>query len=123
MGGALIRVELPWPNPKLAPNRSNGNHWGGVSAIKAKAKNDAFLLTRQAMSGLDHYAPLQHLSLRLTLNAPDKRRRDVDGVLSSLKSALDGVALALGVDDHYFNPITLDYRMGNKPGSVTLEIL
>jgi crossover junction endodeoxyribonuclease RusA len=32
-------------------------------------------------------------------HAPDKRRRDLDNLLASMKPHLDGLALAVGVDD------------------------
>jgi crossover junction endodeoxyribonuclease RusA len=42
--------------------------------------------------------------LRVTLRVypPDKRRRDWDNVIASLKSGLDGIADALGIDDSRF---------------------
>ena len=33
---------------------------------------------------------------------PDKRKRDDDGLLSSMKAARDGIADALGIDDSRF---------------------
>jgi crossover junction endodeoxyribonuclease RusA len=42
--------------------------------------------------------------LRVTLKIypPDKRRRDWDNIVASLKSGLDGIADALGIDDSRF---------------------
>jgi crossover junction endodeoxyribonuclease RusA len=42
--------------------------------------------------------------LRVTLRVypPDKRRRDWDNIIASLKSGLDGIADALGIDDSRF---------------------
>jgi crossover junction endodeoxyribonuclease RusA len=37
--------------------------------------------------------------LQLTISPPDKRHRDTDNVIASLKSALDGIADATGIDD------------------------
>ena len=31
-----MRVELPWPDSKLAPNRRNGKHWTATHAAKGK---------------------------------------------------------------------------------------
>lgn len=47
------------------------------------------------------------IALTITFLMPDKRRRDLDGCLSSIKHTLDGVAGAIGVDDSLFEPITL----------------
>jgi crossover junction endodeoxyribonuclease RusA len=42
--------------------------------------------------------------LRITLRVypPDKRRRDWDNIVASLKSGLDGISDALGIDDSRF---------------------
>ena len=38
---------------------------------------------------------------------PDKRRRDADNLLSSIKLSLDAIAEQIGVDDSRFWPVTL----------------
>jgi len=117
-------IKLDWPNAKLAPNRANGKAWYGVAAIKAKAREDAFVLAKNAaILSEDKYTTTRRYALRITFLAPDKRRRDIDGCLSSLKSALDGIALAMGVDDSQFRPIHLDYKASIKPGFVLVEVL
>jgi crossover junction endodeoxyribonuclease RusA len=47
--------------------------------------------------------------LRVTLRVypPDKRRRDWDNIVASLKSGLDGIADALSIDDSRFQ-ISID---------------
>jgi crossover junction endodeoxyribonuclease RusA len=42
------------------------------------------------------------LHLWLDFYAPDKRRRDDDNMIASFKAGRDGIADALGVDDHRF---------------------
>jgi crossover junction endodeoxyribonuclease RusA len=42
------------------------------------------------------------LRVMLRVYPPDKRRRDWDNIVASLKSGLDGIADALGVDDSRF---------------------
>ena len=39
-----MRVELPWPDPKLAPNRRNGKHWTVTHTAKLSAFGDAATL-------------------------------------------------------------------------------
>ena len=116
----MITIVLDWPNPALMPNRSNGKHWSNTAAIRAKAKEDAFYIAKAEMNGRT-FAP-GRLRVSITFIAPDKRRRDLDGCLSSMKPALDGVARALGLDDSQFRPITLDYVTGDKPGSVIVTV-
>lgn len=39
------------------------------------------------------------LVVTATFSAPDKRRRDQDGLMSSIKAYADGISDAIGVDD------------------------
>ncbi len=45
----------------------------------------------------------------MLFHAPDRRRRDLDNLLSSCKSYLDGVALAYGINDSRLRPMTIDF--------------
>lgn len=118
-------IRLDFPNPALAPNRAAGKHWGGLAALKAKAKADAHALTKNALQG----KPSPYLNFKgdipvsLFYVTPDKRRRDSDGMLSASKHALDGVALALGVDDSRFRPILVDWEHGHdKIGALIVAV-
>jgi crossover junction endodeoxyribonuclease RusA len=42
------------------------------------------------------------LCVTLRVYPPDKRRRDWDNIVASLKSGLDGISDALGIDDSRF---------------------
>ena len=117
-----MNIRLPFPDPALFPNRAAGKHWGSVRAIKDKARDDAFLLAKQALvqSGYEHGGGL--ITLDLTFCQPDNRHRDLDGMLSASKSALDGVARALGVDDRMFDPINLSRGRRGAPGELLIEV-
>ena len=39
---------------------------------------------------------------KFTFHPPDKRKRDVDNVIASLKALIDGLADAWGIDDSEF---------------------
>ncbi|MFW1893787.1 hypothetical protein, partial [Acinetobacter geminorum] len=74
-------------------------HW----AQKAKAAKSY----RWACFALSKSANLEapgwgKINLSIVFVPPDRRRRDIDGMLSAIKSGLDGLADALGVDDHRF---------------------
>jgi crossover junction endodeoxyribonuclease RusA len=122
----MLTITLPWPDAALAPNRSKGLHWAKTSGKKAKAFEDAYFLTHQAVSQhKGEWFPLDgkgDIPVTLTFCAPDKRRRDSDNLLASLKSALDGVATALTIDDSRFSPITLSRGAAVKGGSVIVTI-
>lgn len=117
----MITIELPWPHPALAPNRANGKHWAGLAAIKSKAKGDAYLLAKNAADGRK-VSTLHKYHLNIFFVAPDHRRRDLDGCHGSIKHYLDGIAAALGIDDSQFNPVTLSYQGGPKPGKVIVQV-
>ena len=61
------------------------------------------------------------LDVTATFLPPDARRRDTDGMFSSIKAYLDGLADASGIDDSNFN---LSIRRGDivRNGLVRLEI-
>jgi len=53
--------------------------------------------------------------------APDKRRRDDDNIIASMKAARDGIADAFGIDDHRF-AVTYKFCEPEKPGRVEVLI-
>jgi crossover junction endodeoxyribonuclease RusA len=89
-----ITVTLPWPDRMLSPNARE--HWSVVSKKKRKARQFAWAMALDAKA-----ATLVHASLSVSIvfHPPDRRARDLDNMLASMKSALDGIADACGVDD------------------------
>ena len=117
-----MKITLPWVDPSLNPNRTKGMHWASTSGKRAKRKADARLLTLQAMRQEGYTPPPGALALDVTFVQPDKRRRDRDNLLASLKHDLDGISQALGVDDQHFEPVTIRREYGSKPGAVIVVI-
>jgi crossover junction endodeoxyribonuclease RusA len=120
----MLTITLPFPNPDLMPNRRLGRHWAQTNAVKQKAWDDAYVLAHQAMQG---YRGPWHptngaVPVTMTFCPPDKRRRDMDNLLAASKSALDGLAAALRMDDREFEPVTLKRGPVGKPGSVVVVI-
>ena len=117
-----MMIVLPFPDPSLFPNRASGKHWTSTRAMKDKARDDAYILTKAAVqqSGFDNGR--ETIPLTLTFCPPDKRRRDMDGMLSAAKHQLDGVAMALGVDDSRFDPITITRGKPGKPGHLQIDV-
>ena len=74
-GRVKMRIELPWPDSSLAPNRKNGRHWGAVHSAKVKRLADARYLTLYAMRSTGYVPPAGALALSLTFCPPDRRRR------------------------------------------------
>lgn len=92
---------LPWPDKALHPN-SRG-HWSKRAKAAKAARQSAFILSREAGWRELNFPP-GPIHVWVDGYAADRRRRDADGLLSSLKSALDGIADSLGVDDRRFVP-------------------
>ena len=105
-----LKIALPWPPKELSPN-SRG-HW----AKKAKEAKKYREVARIAVLEIREVALIDVLenwirangagiTLEITFYPPDRRRRDLDNLIASMKPALDGIADALGVDDSRFKLI------------------
>jgi crossover junction endodeoxyribonuclease RusA len=112
----MISVDLPWPSRDLHPNARK--HWAQRAKAAKKARLDAAIAARAA--GI---RKIRAASLRIiaTFSPPDNRRRDSDGMLSSLKSSFDGIADVIGVDDSLWN-ITIQRAEPVRGGNVRIEI-
>lgn len=90
-----LQVTLPWPPRACSPNQRQ--HWSRLAAAKKGYRYACQMLTRDA--GGQRMPADSRLHLALTFVPPDRRRRDLDNLIASMKSGLDGIADALGVDD------------------------
>ena len=116
-------VHLPFPDKSLFPNAKNGKSWRTSHDAKVSAREGAKKATYAALDAIE--TPVAYVGcipLSIVFVGPDKRRRDLDGCLSAQKSALDGVAQALGIDDSRFRPILLNYVAGDKPGACIVAV-
>lgn len=93
----MIEVTLPWPPSKLSPNARV--HWRELAKQK-KAFREACYWLSHPLKGM---APDGPLNLELEFYPPNRRTRDRDNLLASMKSGLDGFADALGIDDSRFD--------------------
>ena len=109
-------VVLPWPDNRLSPNAREDRR--AIAGIRKAQKETAYWLAIKAGLSFPHLR--ENLHVRVTFNPPDKRRRDLDNMLASIKSALDGIAIATGVDDSLWG-LTLVRGDPVKGGTVTVE--
>lgn len=119
-----MKIVLPWPDRRLSPNARL--HFRVVAAVKAKARKDAAYLTYDAMpAGVREvrqcFAGDGPITYQVTFFPPDKRHRDDDNMIASLKAARDGIADALGVSDRRFKP-QYYFEEPCKPGRVEVRI-
>lgn len=91
-----MTITLPIPNPKLSPNARC--HWRAKSPLTKSARTLANHLAKHEYANLKY--PYDFNAYRLTFYWPDKRRRDDDNASGSCKAYRDGIADALGIDDH-----------------------
>jgi crossover junction endodeoxyribonuclease RusA len=117
-----LRIELPWPDARLNPNRSKGRHWAHTADLRGRARRDAWVLTHQAARSGKPFEVGVPVALSITFVQPDRRQRDRDNLLAAMKPSLDGIADALGINDYQFDPITIRREYGAKPGAVIVEV-
>lgn len=90
-------ISLPWPDKVLSPNARV--HWARKSKAAKAARTAAMWAVRAVMTESPRWAGV---SVSMLFCPPDKRRRDRDNLIASMKSAMDGVADAIGIDDSQF---------------------
>ena len=95
------------------PNRKNGHHWAKTKGSKDTARDEAFYITKEVFkTSVLHTDGL--IPLNITFVQSDKRHRDLDNLLAASKPAIDGIAMALNVDDSIFEPITIKRGYNTK---------
>lgn len=93
----MQEIVLPWPPKELNPNKRL--HWAILAKSKKNYRSACFYIAKQTNPNVDK----QKVNLTITFYKPDKRHRDLDNMLASMKSGLDGLADALGVNDKHFS--------------------
>lgn len=108
-------VEFPWPDKNLSPNARK--HYMAIAKAKAQYRTVCYNLS------LLRSKPFQgDVLLSITFHPPDRRKRDLDNMLASIKSGLDGLADAIKVNDHRF---AILIRRGEpiKHGLVAIKVM
>ena len=98
----ILAVELSWPSADLSPN-GRLNHFAHHRAKKLY-KNAAWGFTKAMMGPLGIAAGsfVGPIKITYTFHPAIDRARDDDNFAARMKSARDGIALAIGVDDKLF---------------------
>lgn len=115
----MISLVLPWPSRDLHPNARV--HWARKAKAAKRARADSAVCAK--MVGIRRDDPDIPTALKVTavFCPPDNRRRDIDGMLSSIKSYLDGISDVIGIDDSKWS-IALRREGAVKGGSVRIEL-
>lgn len=112
-----MKLTLPWPPKELTPNAKRRTHWRRYQPITKAYREQCGWLARAAGAQSDGALRI----VAVTFCPPDRRRRDDDGMISAFKAGRDGIADALGCDDHKFRP-TYAFAEPVKGGAVIVEI-
>jgi len=89
-------IDLPWPPKELSPNARV--HWTKKAKAAKAYRLECFILAKAA--GIT--APEGKILWTVEFFPPSRRAYDDDNLLARMKSARDGIADALGVDDRRF---------------------
>lgn len=107
-------VTMPWPADGLHPN--DRVHYQAKARAVRQARQQARLLAARA--GVRESGCTQ---VHLVFMPPISRKRDEDGMEAACKSMLDGIADALGIDDHEFK-ITREVGPKTRLGAVLVHL-
>ena len=139
----MIVVDVPYTIYAVPVERGNPVNLSGNSAAKNSRRSKWALIlhtTARRQCEMDFYfATKEYLqrtergqspalggqvivSITPTIYRPVSRRRDADNFWSGMKSALDGVANALGVNDSMFALMPVVWTKGQDRTVLTLEI-
>ena len=115
----MNELVLPWPSRVLHPN--SRTHWAQRAKAAKAARESGHLLAVEAGWHRREW-PDGDLFVWIDFYPPDRRHRDTDGLLSSMKSALDGMADAMGVNDRRFVPRPYCKDEVRKGGEVRVRV-
>ena len=112
-----MRIEFPWPGKDLSPNARV--HRMTRAAVIRNARGGAYYIARTLLPVGKRWSDKCHLEIEF--RPPDRRKRDLDNMLASIKATLDGLSDAMGIDDSGWT-LTLTRGELVKGGAVIITI-
>lgn len=94
-----MQVIFPWPPKEVSPNKRL--YWSVVARAKKSYRQICWALALEAKIKVSTTGE-EPILLGVTFFQPDRRHRDEDNMIASMKSGLDGLADALKVNDKRF---------------------
>jgi Holliday junction resolvase RusA-like endonuclease len=107
-------LTFPWYPKELSPNSSC--HFHVKAKKKAIYKELCYWTTKEANIPKSDYK-----ELHIIFYKPNRRHMDLDNMLASIKSGLDGMCNALEMDDRCFKKITIEIAK-DIGGMINIEI-
>lgn len=112
-----LHLMLPWPDMILMPNKHV--HWSKKNRARITGREAGYYIALEKGVKLD---PEKKYRVDLVFCPPDRRTRDLDNLVSSMKSTLDGVCRGLGIDDKMIRPLP-DWGPQVEGGKVEITIV
>lgn len=106
-----IIVTLPWPPQELKPNWRG--HWAAKARKVRRYRKDACLLTKMS-SPTQFFGYKGKAQIKCEFCAPDRRARDEDNLVATMKAGFDGIADWLGINDRKFHHLEHEYRFSGR---------
>jgi crossover junction endodeoxyribonuclease RusA len=114
-----VQIELGWPAKALNPN--SRDHFMTVSRLKRAAKDCAYWATKSVVPPAYAHDGTR-IGFGVTAYPPDKRARDDDNLIASLKATRDGVAAALKTDDKLFDQKPIQWGEPVHHGKIVITL-
>ena len=117
-----VTIEMPLPDAALSQNYHG--HWTRRHRAAKVARESAYLRALGSRTfACPEPWPWPAATVDLTFYWPDKRRRDKDNAVASMKAALDGIADAgLVVNDEHFQPGKVDFQVDKSNPRVVITM-
>jgi crossover junction endodeoxyribonuclease RusA len=120
-----VRLVLPFDRPPLTANEARAGdtgHWGAQSRAKLRV-HDAVADAVEVLPWLPTY---QRCAVELTWHAPDRARRDPDGLGPFLKACLDGLKNAGVIEDDdasVIEYVAMRILLASHPARMVLRVI
>lgn len=109
---------LPFPAKILWPN--GRGHWAEKARAVKSHRGGAWAMARlEGITGLDRDG---RFSIAVTVHPKTRHPIDRDNCVAALKSYLDGIADAIGVDDRTFDTPTIAFGEPIKGGLMRVTV-
>jgi crossover junction endodeoxyribonuclease RusA len=116
---AAVSFDLPFPDKLLWPN-GRTKQWGAKHRVVKAARFQAWGAALAA--GVTKADPEARVSLAVTVHPKTRNLIDRDNCVASLKSYIDGLADALGVDDQTFDTPIITFGEPVRGGLLTVTL-
>ena len=126
-----MKLVLAYPHRRLNPNNRSMSIGGKheENRLRKKQKKESWQVAKQEIANQTLQAWCKELQIsdtnihvQMTFHAATKRGRDRDNHIAMMKGALDGIALAIGVNDNRFIP-SVEWGEVRRPACVIIELM